>query len=201
MSSPVLLCDIGNVLVHFDFSRAATRFGDIGPMGRDEVLQTLDPLKGPLESGALMGDAFVQQGMEMIRFPGTPEEFSDIWCDIFTLNEPMEKTLASLNRVVPMHLLSNTSDLHKEHLLSTFPIFRHFTDGVYSYSAKVMKPEREIFQIAIDQLGLDPAQTFYIDDLAPNIEAARAMGFRAFEYRMDQHDRLESALQQWLAGH
>lgn len=200
MSSPVLLCDIGNVLVSFDFSRAASRFAEIGPLGKDEVLRVLDPLKGPLESGALMGDAFVEQGMEMIRFPGTQDEFCNIWCGIFSRNEAMEQTLARLDPKLPKHLLSNTSDLHKEYLLRTFPVFGHFTDGVYSYLAKSMKPERSIFETAIAQLNLDPAQTFYIDDLGPNIETALELGFQAFHYRMDDHASLDSALQKWISG-
>ena len=200
MSSPVLLCDIGNVLVSFDFSRAAARFAEIGPFGKDEVLRVLDPLKGPLESGALMGDSFVERGMQMIQFPGTKDEFSDIWCGIFSRNEAMEQTLAGLDPKLPKHLLSNTSDLHMEYLLRTFPVFGHFTDGVYSYLAKSMKPERSIFETAIAQLNLDPAQTFYIDDLGPNIETARELGFQAFHYRMDDHASLDSALQQWISG-
>lgn len=200
MTEPVLLCDIGNVLVHFDFSRAAERFAKQCPLSKNEVLRALDPLKGPLESGQLVGDNFVQRGMEMIQFAGTEAEFRDIWCDIFSLNAPMEQTLASLNPRVPMHLLSNTSDLHKEFLLAEFPIFRHFTDGVYSYSARSMKPDAEIFQIAIEQLDLDPAQTFYIDDLMPNIETALRLGFRVFHYADARHSELESELNTWLAG-
>jgi FMN phosphatase YigB (HAD superfamily) len=199
MRSPALLCDIGNVLVSFDFSRAAERFAEHGPLGKDEVLQVLEPLKGPLESGALVGDAFVEQGMRMIQFPGTKDEFSHIWCDIFSRNEAMDQTLSGLDPKLPKHLLSNTSDLHKEYLLQTFPVFSHFTDGVYSYLAQSMKPERSIFETAIAQLNLDPAQTFYIDDLGPNIETALELGFQAFHYRLDDHPSFESALQKWIS--
>ena len=199
MPRPVLLCDIGNVLVHFDFRLAAGRFAKQSPLSGNEVLHALEPLKGPLESGQLMGDKFIQQGMEMIRFSGTAAEFRDIWCQIFSLNPPMEQTLASLNERVPMHLLSNTSDLHKEFLLAEFPIFRHFTSGVYSYSAGSMKPDVEIFRIAIAELDLDPAQTFYIDDLMPNIETAQRLGFRTFHYADARHLELEAELNEWLA--
>lgn len=199
MPSPVLLCDIGNVLVHFDFKRAASRFAEFSPLSGDEVLHALNPIKDPLESGQLPGDAFVEQGMRMIQFQGTPDEFRHIWCDIFSTNALMEPTLASVQKRVPMHLLSNTSDLHKEFLLAEFPIFRHFTDGVYSYSAGCMKPGEEIFRIAIEQLHLDPVQTFYIDDLLPNIETARQLGFRAFHYSDARHAELDAGLQAWLA--
>ncbi len=199
MPSPALLCDIGNVLVHFDFNRAAERFAIHCPLAAAEVLRVLDPLKGPLESGHLDGSSFVQHGMEMLRFIGTEAEFRHIWCDIFSLNPPMEQTLASLAQRVPMHLLSNTSDLHKDFLLSEFPIFTHFTDGVFSFSARSMKPDAEIFRIAIAQLDLEPARTFYIDDLMPNIETARRLGFRTFHYADDRHAALDAELHAWLA--
>lgn len=200
MPGPVLLCDIGNVLVHFDFSRAAERFSRQSPLSTEEVLRVLDPLKVPLESGRLAGDAFVRQGMDMIGFSGTADEFRDIWCDIFSTNEPMEQLLASLNQRVPMLLLSNTSDLHKDFLFERFPIFRHFTSGVYSYSAGCMKPDEAIFRITIEQLGLDPGRTFYIDDLLPNIETARQLGFRTFHYSDEHHVRLAAELPAWLAA-
>lgn len=193
-----LLSDIGNVLVTFDFSRAAARFSEKCPLAAAEILQTLDPLKVPLESGQLKGDEFVRQGMTMIEFAGTPAEFSAIWCDIFATNPAMEATLASLPAALPRHLLSNTSDLHKEHLLSSFPVFRHFQGGVYSYLAGCMKPEERIFRAAIESLALDPAETFFVDDLAPNIATARALGFNTHHYDPGEHGAFERALRGWL---
>lgn len=199
MSRPVLLCDIGNVLVHFDFRRAAERFAERSPLTEEEVLRALNPIKDPLESGQLQGEAFVKEGMRLIEFSGSAEEFRHIWCDIFAANALMEPTLESVKGLVPMHLLSNTSDLHKEFLLAEFPVFRHFSDGVYSYSAGCMKPGEKIFRLTIEQLSLDPAQTFYIDDLLPNIQTARQLGFRTFHYSDTRHADLDAELQEWLA--
>lgn len=193
-----LLSDIGNVLVTFDFTKAAARFAEKCPLAPDDVLRVLDPLKGPLESGQLMGDEFVRQGMAMIEFAGTAAEFSEIWCDIFATNTAMDTMLGTLPAALPRHLLSNTSDLHKEHLLASFPIFRHFQGGIYSYLAGCMKPEERIFRVAIEGLGLDPAQTFFVDDLAPNIATARALGFVTHHYDPARHEAFERALREWL---
>ncbi len=198
MPNPVLLSDIGNVLVSFDFSRAAERFSKQSRCTRDEVLRAIEPLKVPLESGQMPGAEFVRRGMELIGFTGTTDEFRDIWCDIFAQNETMERTLAALPPKLPMHLLSNTSDLHKDFLLHEFSIFRHFDDGVYSYLAESMKPDERIFRVAIEQLDLDPASTFYIDDLADNIATARRLGFVCHHYDMARHDLLQRDLDAWL---
>jgi putative hydrolase of the HAD superfamily len=195
-----LLSDIGNVLVSFDFRPAAARFAERCPYSADDVLRRLDPLKVPLESGGLMGEEFVRRGMEIIRFDGSPGEFTAIWCDIFQTNTAMEHTLATLPAALPSYLLSNTSDLHKEHLLREFPVFRHFSSGVYSYLARSMKPDEAIFRTAIDSLGLVPGETLFVDDLAPNIATAQRLGFITHHYDLNRHDAFEGDLRSWLSA-
>ena len=57
-----------------------------------------------------------------------------------------------------------------------------------------MKPERPIFEIALRQFGVEPAETVYIDDMAPNVATARDFGFHAFQYDCAQHARLVEQL-------
>ena len=61
--------------------------------------------------------------------------------------------------------------------------------------AGASKPGRRIFEIAIARLGLEPARTFFIDDLLPNIETARALGFICHHYHHEKHAALLGALQ------
>ena len=198
MPAPALLCDIGNVIVTFDFSIAAHRLVEQSDADADSVLDRLHHLKLPFEDGG-MGDAeFITRAMAEIGFRGSPEEFVRIWCEIFAVNAPMTATLQRAATRLPLYLLSNTSGLHKDHLFATYPIFNLFQDGVYSYSARSSKPERRIFEIAIEHLDLDPAQTFYIDDLKANIDTANALGFRSHHYAPERHADLEAALDRWM---
>ncbi len=57
---------------------------------------------------------------------------------------------------IPFFLLSNTSDLHMDYLLRVYPVFKLFSDGVYSYKAKCFKPDRRIYEIALGQFGVAP---------------------------------------------
>ena len=51
-----------------------------------------------------------------------------------------------------------------------------------------------------DRLDLDPARTFYIDDLEANIATAKRLGFRTFHYSFVKHPQLEAELNEWLAA-
>ena len=134
-ASPVLLSDIGNVLVAFDFTVAARRCAERCPHPMEQLFHRLDDIKGPYENGEMDDETFVREAIKALDFEGTEEEFRTIWCEIFTENTPMKQTLEVVAGRVPMYLLSNTSGLHKDYLLSNFEVFRNFQSGVYSYSA------------------------------------------------------------------
>ena len=197
MSRPVLLSDVGKVLIDFDFSVAARRLAERCPHPAETVLTLFDGIKLPYEDGRMDDKSFVEQALALTGFNGTAPEFEAIWCEIFTQNEPMKTTLEALAGRLPMYLLSNTSGLHKDYFLRTFPIFQFFDGGVYSYSAQCSKPGEEIFRKTIAELDLDPARTFYIDDLLPNIETAARLGFRTFHYSFAKHPQLQAELDAW----
>ena len=61
--------------------------------------------------------------------------------------------------------------------------FMGWLDGyVISGFEGVAKPDRRIFQLLLSRYRLEPAATVFIDDSAPNVEAARGMGLLALHY-------------------
>jgi putative hydrolase of the HAD superfamily len=46
----------------------------------------------------------------------------------------------------------------------------------------VRKPARRIFQIAADQLGVEPGECLFVDDLELNLSGARRLGMSAFHH-------------------
>lgn len=198
MPCPVFLSDIGNVLVTFDFSIAARRLAERSAFPAETVLGQLDALKLPFENGGMDGPTFVKKAMEVIGFTGAAAEFETIWCEIFALNHPMALSVERLvGSEVPRYLLSNTSDIHLNHLRRAFPVFSHFSDGVYSFSAQSSKPEEGIFRQVIERFELEPASTLFVDDLPRNVETARRLGFWTVHYDPRHHRAFEDELERW----
>ena len=173
---PALLFDIGNVLVTFDFNRCAARLAEFSALTPHEIHEAIAPFKEPLESGRMPEGEFIERCMAALDFAGTPAQFRDIWCDIFTLNAPMAVTLAALPRKLPSHLFSNTNEPQ----------------------VTCMKPDEAFYRTALRQFGLDPSQTFYVDDLAANIATGRRLGFQCFHYDPRRHSELHTALHAWI---
>lgn len=197
--SRTFLFDIGNVLVHFDFAKAARRLAERSEAAPDGIEALLEPIKVDLESGRMSDDAFITQGIARIGFAGSRTEFAEIWSDIFTENRPM---IALVDRLAGRHLLylfSNTSALHRDWLFGRFPVFARFDGGVYSYEAGCSKPHEPIYLEAVTRFGLDPAGTIYIDDLPENIAAGERLGFATHHYVVGRHRALEERVEQWLS--
>jgi putative hydrolase of the HAD superfamily len=193
--------DLGGVVLPIDYARTIRAFAALGISGADKLYDksAQDPLFDELELGHITPAEFRDRFRVLVDKPELTDASLDrAWCAL--LGEwPMERLsfLRDLKRRYPLFLLSNTNGLHKDFLFAQFPVFNLFRDGVFSYSAKASKPGPEIFQIAIEQLDLDPAQTFYIDDLLPNIETAARLGFITHHYDLTQHHLLESSLSNW----
>jgi HAD superfamily hydrolase (TIGR01509 family) len=79
-------------------------------------------------------------------------------------------------RGVPLYCLSNMSSDIFAYLRQRHSFWGVFRGIVISGDIKMMKPEREIFELLLERYGLVAAETVFVDDNAPNIEAARQLG-------------------------
>lgn len=80
-------------------------------------------------------------------------------------------------------ILSNMQTELREILRSEAEWLRHFDVQIFSCDLKLIKPEPEIYQRALEALGVPPGRAFFIDDLPVNIEAARRAGIGGMVYR------------------
>ena len=60
--------------------------------------------------------------------------------------------------------------------------FALFDDILISGDARLLKPDREMFELACHRFGVEPALAFFVDDLAVNVEGARAFGLTAIQF-------------------
>jgi HAD superfamily hydrolase (TIGR01509 family) len=197
VSIRAIIFDIGNVLLRFDFNLAVQKLMGHCTPASEKIQELIEPVKVAYEAGRVPRADFQAQVRTILTYTGTDEHFIDAWEDIFSPNNLMVQLVRRLHDRLPLYLLSNTNDIHLDFILRTYPFFRYFKDGVYSFKAHAAKPDPEIYEIARRQFGVVPAETLFIDDLAPNIEAARSLGFQVHHYEMLHHERL---LEQLHAG-
>ena len=184
------LFDIGNVLVSFDYSRTFGKFVTRTARTLEEIRICLSAMTEELETGRLTSSAFISRAIDFIAGDVSPEEFVEAFTRIFEPIQPVWDAVEKLREQVPVHLFSNTSELHELHLFQEFPGFSRFHGGFYSWRLGSMKPSPEIYEAALATLGLPAEEVAYIDDLAPNIETGRRLGFRCHQYDKSRHPAL-----------
>jgi putative hydrolase of the HAD superfamily len=62
-----------------------------------------------------------------------------------------------------------------------------FHDLVLSCEHKLLKPEREIYELALGVAGVSPAETLFVDDNPENVVGAQAVGLSSFRF-VDETD-------------
>lgn len=114
------------------------------------------------------------------------------WHEEMTVNTEMDAVIEGLKEQgYNLYLLSNASQdfyIFKE----TIPALNHF-DGLFiSSDWECLKPEPIIFQKFFDHFNINPEESFFIDDLAENIEASSDQGMQGHVFDGDI-ERLLSA--------
>ncbi|MEY3833606.1 MAG: hypothetical protein RLZZ130_1084 [Pseudomonadota bacterium] len=85
-------------------------------------------------------------------------------------------------RAVPLFAITNFGAEFWERFRPTQPIFDHFGDVVVSGVEKMVKPDPDIYALALRRFGLKPGEAIFIDDNHDNIVSARANGFAAHHF-------------------
>lgn len=182
-----LVCDLGNVLLHFDHRLIVHRLAGNMPTGRmdAEFEQRFWPTVHDFERGRIDTDTFLTDAAALLGSDRavTKEEFRLLWADIFWPNEELIALLAALRSHIALVLLSNTNPLHIQFASHRFPaLFSLFDAAVYSYEAGTVKPDPAIYQTALARAGVAPEHTLYFDDIAAYVDAAAALGMHAYQY-------------------
>jgi putative hydrolase of the HAD superfamily len=82
-----------------------------------------------------------------------------------------------------LYLLSNMPESTFAYLSKAHGFFRHFKYLVISGAIRMVKPEPAIYKHLVEQTGIVPAESVFIDDLTKNVVAARECGLHAIQFR------------------
>ena len=177
-----ILFDLGNVLVelHADgLGRAAAALGST-----PERLVALFNESGMAQAIAL-GKLSPQEFVEQInrRF-GTSVAPADVvsWFgpELAVVFPEVPGLIASLKGHYGLAILSNTFFGHWDYFIA-MDLARQFDALIASHLIGFCKPDPRAYRAALDRMGATAAETVFVDDLAENVQAARALGFTTFQ--------------------
>ena len=200
-----IIFDLGSVLLDIDVDRTLRSFDTMGVSGKqlEEIYKEPENFFLLFEKGAIDADTFRNAFRTLSDNHLTDQQINDAWSAMVVgFPENKVELLKCLVNKYDLYLLSNTNEVHVPVYTRQFietsggvPFEDIFTRIYYSHDVKLSKPNPAIFQYMVNDSGIVPEESLFIDDLQRNVEAAIETGLPAYQYR--EEDDLEEVLERY----
>lgn len=181
-----LLFDLGGVIMDIDKNRCIEAYRELGMAEPARFFGEFSQ-QGPfmaLEEGTITTDDFHAQLRPLLPEGTTDAEIDRAFCRfLIGIPEHRLRSLEKWRKHYGIYLLSNTNRIMwQATIASEFEKDgksreAYFDGMVTSFEAKALKPDRRIFEYAVEHLGIRPEETLFLDDSAANLDAAAKLGF------------------------
>ena len=176
-SEKVIIFDVGRVLINFSFDPFEKFLIENGAKisTRNEFYEATDLFK--YESGEITTQDFISAVKNLLTTPVDTETIIKEWQSIFSPIDEMIEFCKSCSLITSTYILSNTNQLHWEHLDKNYNLGALTKKAYTSFELGVMKPHEKIYKLVENEITINPANYLFIDDLAENIKAAKTLGW------------------------
>lgn len=188
-----VLFDLGNVLAYIDFGAFWKSLGyleqrDVQPYKQGYTSWTVRYEHGYISTGEYL------QGLQSV-FNGrcTPAQLTEAFGNIILEPvEGMEEIVEKVRHTSNAGLVSNTNEIHYAVSVSKLPALKMLSRHYLSFQLHTMKPASEFYRAILEDQPVAPSEILFIDDLAENIDGARAAGMQGLKF--EQPAQIEARL-------
>jgi len=181
----VIVFDLGNVLIPFDYTPAINKLDQIQPglgVKFAEFYKSNYSIHREFESGNIPEATFISTMLEVVEHKVEPETFCKIFSDIFSLNEKVISILPILKNKYKLFLLSNTNSIHRKYGWQKYEFLEYFDKLILSHEVGSVKPEEKIYRKVESASGFPSSEHFYIDDIMEYVDSAKKLGWDAVQF-------------------
>ncbi len=184
-----LIFDLGGVILDLSVEHTLKAFSSISGLENSVVKDRFFSSSGfeTYEKGELT-DAEFRDFLRKVYEVQVSDQIIDQCWNAMLLGIPLEKLelLSRLKKTYQVYLLSNTNNIHLSYIQRTImPTFGndnnlddYFHRAYYSHLMKKRKPDAEIFEQVLNENGLQPNESLFLDDNETNIAGAKALGIK-----------------------
>ncbi|MDO4211815.1 MAG: HAD-IA family hydrolase [Bacteroidales bacterium] len=199
--------DLGGVLFNIDLPRTLMALAELGvsipvsaddgkplrglPVGEHPIFQLI----AKVDVGEVRREQFLEIMHGICRPDVTDEQIIDAYCTMISVPTSRLALVKRLREKYNVFLLSNIGDVHWDYVLRVtreagYPMDECFDHCFCSFQLGVSKPDPAIFQRVIEESGVVPGESLYIDDFDDNIKAGAEAGLLAYKIdgnTLEQH--------------
>lgn len=175
-----IIFDLGNVLIRFKPEEFVNK--NIKKEYREKFFNVIFKVQewADLDRGVLEYSDAVKIFSEKI--PECSSEIKKLFDNyILDVLEPIEKNIEIMKSLKGKYKLFVLSNFHYpafDYIFKNWEFFKYFDGKVVSGHCKLLKPEKEIYELLCSTYSLNPIECVFIDDTKANIEAAEKFGIK-----------------------
>mgnify|MGYP001329311870 CR=1 FL=1 len=182
-----IIFDLGGVILNIDYRLTIAAFEKLGVKNADLFYSKKEqnPIFDKIEIGEITANYFLDE-LQKKTNNAEIKQLESAWnAMLLDLPESRLNHIQKLSKNYKIFLLSNTNEIH-------FNAFRKmigekrwlkfsslFTKMYLSHEIGFRKPNKEAFQIILDENKLKANEVFFIDDSPQHIKAARSLGIQS----------------------
>ena len=181
-----IIFDLGAVLLNINYQLTLIEFAKLGVKNADSFYskEVQTNLFNEIETGKISVDSFLKL-LQKETENASKNEVRNAWSAML-LDLPKERIelLKKLKQDFPIYLLSNTNTIHisefRKKLGETkYQEFYNLFDKVYySHEIGFRKPNKDAFQLILDENNLKANEVLFIDDSPQHIRGANKLGIQ-----------------------
>jgi FMN phosphatase YigB (HAD superfamily) len=189
-SADALLFDLGRVVLDIDFKRAMACWARHGKCEPADIAARFasDEALRHYESGKIDDATYFAGLRKMLGVDITHEQLLEGWNAIFIGEIPgIAPLLARAGKRLPLYALSNTNPPHIAHFSKVHAdVLGHFREMYLSSTIGLLKPDAAAYDHVVKAIGAPASRIVFFDDLAENIQGARAYGLSAVHVKSSE---------------
>ncbi|MCW9066099.1 MAG: HAD family phosphatase [Ignavibacteriaceae bacterium] len=186
----VIVFDLGNVLIPFDYSPLINKLNQIQTGLGDKFAEFYKSnyfIHRDFEKGSIPEESFINKMLEVVEHKIDSETFKNYYSDIFSVNEDVVSLLPVLKKNYKLSLLSNTNSIHQKYGWRKYEFLKYFDKLILSHEVQSIKPEEKIYREVEKASGYPSTDHFYIDDIQEYVDAAKKLGWDAVQFVSYEH--------------
>ena len=191
-----ILFDFGNVLLEWNPRHIYRRYFPNDEAAMEHFLHEVNFMEwnAQQDKGRSFAEGVAELSREFPHYANLIQAYHDNWSE--SIGDPVAGTVEIMKRLkeagYPVYGLSNWSSETFPMVRNKFIFFDLLDDIVISGEVGQIKPEPEIYEIALQRIGRPANECLFIDDSLANIEQARKMGFAVVHFQSPE--QLETEL-------
>jgi putative hydrolase of the HAD superfamily len=182
-TADALLFDLGRVVLDIDFNKTLDCWAGhagcepahlVGRFVRDDIYHRHET--GEISDAEFFAALRASLGIEL-----SDAQFLEGWNALFAGEMPgIAPLLARAAKRLPLYAFSNTNGAHVEYFSQSYAdVLGHFREMFLSSTIGLRKPDAAAYDHVVKAIGVPASRIVFFDDLAENIEGARARGLAA----------------------